>query len=98
MVDEDTVIGKDLFKKETDISLFIGLNVTLDGKIPGYIEGSFGSSGQVWELPFVESAARFSHAMSRLFPHSKPSQFKSFYSCGEHFKSNDLRTISISHG
>jgi len=55
VVDEDTVIGKDLFKKETDISLFVGLNVTLDGKIPGYIEGSFGSSGQVREPLFVTS-------------------------------------------
>eukprot|EP00286_Rhodomonas_abbreviata_P010724 CAMPEP_0181342210 /NCGR_PEP_ID=MMETSP1101-20121128/30867_1 /TAXON_ID=46948 /ORGANISM="Rhodomonas abbreviata, Strain Caron Lab Isolate" /LENGTH=567 /DNA_ID=CAMNT_0023453629 /DNA_START=171 /DNA_END=1871 /DNA_ORIENTATION=- len=46
VLDEQTVIGKDLFKKETDITKFLNLKVTLNGKTPGYIEGSFGSSGQ----------------------------------------------------
>jgi hypothetical protein len=47
VVDEEVVIGKDLFKKETDITKFINLKVTLEGSdIKGYIEGSFGASGQ----------------------------------------------------
>mmetsp|Transcript_43111 Transcript_43111/g.136209 ORF Transcript_43111/g.136209 Transcript_43111/m.136209 type:complete len:559 (-) Transcript_43111:1083-2759(-) len=49
VVDESVVIGKDLFKKETDISKFMNLKITLEKeteKLPGYIEGSFGSSGQ----------------------------------------------------
>eukprot|EP00288_Rhodomonas_lens_P012513 CAMPEP_0177707294 /NCGR_PEP_ID=MMETSP0484_2-20121128/9674_1 /TAXON_ID=354590 /ORGANISM="Rhodomonas lens, Strain RHODO" /LENGTH=566 /DNA_ID=CAMNT_0019218797 /DNA_START=109 /DNA_END=1809 /DNA_ORIENTATION=- len=46
VVDEFTVIGKDLFKKETDITKFINLKVSLNGALQGYIEGSFGSSGQ----------------------------------------------------
>ncbi len=82
MVDEHTVIGKDLFKKETDISKFLGLAVTLalpaaaaaaaaggegpgaagaagaagGGGVRGYIEGSFGSSGQykVWAGAVVD--------------------------------------------
>ncbi|EKX39029.1 hypothetical protein GUITHDRAFT_143832 [Guillardia theta CCMP2712] len=52
VVDESVVIGKDLFKKETDISKFMNLKITLEKEtekaslLPGYIEGSFGSSGQ----------------------------------------------------
>ena len=49
VVDEQTLIGKDLFKKETDISKFVNLKVTVEtdaGAIAGLIEGSFGASGQ----------------------------------------------------
>ncbi|CEM15900.1 unnamed protein product [Vitrella brassicaformis CCMP3155] len=41
------VIGKDLFKKETDISQFVGLRVTHEpSKHVGVIEGAFGTSGK----------------------------------------------------
>lgn len=44
--DEYTVIGKSLFKKETNIDLFVGLRVTLSTGEKGVIEGSFGQSGK----------------------------------------------------
>lgn len=46
-VDEHTLIGKDMFKKETDISLFVGLKVvrSSNGAV-GRIEGAFGKSGK----------------------------------------------------
>ncbi|XP_063678350.1 selenocysteine-specific elongation factor-like [Bolinopsis microptera] len=46
MNDEYTVIGKDLFKKETDIDLFSHLAVNLSTGELGKIEGSFGQSGK----------------------------------------------------
>ncbi|PRP73599.1 selenocysteine-specific elongation factor, partial [Planoprotostelium fungivorum] len=47
VADDRTLIGKDLFKKETDMSLFIGLKVvrSSNGDV-GVIESSFGSSGK----------------------------------------------------
>ena len=47
MNDEYTVIGKDIFKKETDIDLFCHLKVSLSSGEKGKIEGSFGQSGKV---------------------------------------------------
>eukprot|EP00741_Cyanophora_paradoxa_P007404 tig00001127_g7163.t1 len=46
-VDDHTVIGRDLFKKETDIGAFVGLRVVraATGAV-GTIEGSFGKSGK----------------------------------------------------
>ena len=48
MVDSYTLLVKDLFKKETNISLFIGKSVMIPitGN-EGKIEGSFGKSGKV---------------------------------------------------
>ena len=46
MNDDYTVIGKDLFKKETDIDLFSHLKVQLSTGELGKIEGSFGQSGK----------------------------------------------------
>lgn len=44
--DETTVIGKALFKKETNIDLFVGMKVTLSTGDNGYIEAGFGQSGK----------------------------------------------------
>jgi selenocysteine-specific elongation factor len=34
IVDDNTIIGKDLFKKETDINIFVGLKIVLEtGKL-----------------------------------------------------------------
>jgi len=46
--DAYTAIGKGLFKKETDINLFIGMKVKLEGEVGeiGTIQGSFGKSGK----------------------------------------------------
>ena len=41
------VIGKNLFKKETNIQLFVNLKVTLTTGETGLIDGSFGQSGKV---------------------------------------------------
>jgi len=45
--DPHTIIGKNLFKKETDIGLFVGMKVTRSttGDV-GTIEGPFGKSGK----------------------------------------------------
>eukprot|EP01102_Stenamoeba_stenopodia_P016219 TRINITY_DN5645_c0_g1_i2.p1 TRINITY_DN5645_c0_g1~~TRINITY_DN5645_c0_g1_i2.p1 ORF type:complete len:441 (-),score=109.62 TRINITY_DN5645_c0_g1_i2:9-1331(-) len=47
VTDERTLIGKNLFKKETNINLFIGLKVqrSSDGSV-GVIESAFGKSGK----------------------------------------------------
>ncbi|XP_075039726.1 selenocysteine-specific elongation factor isoform X2 [Mixophyes fleayi] len=44
--DEYSVIGRSLFKKETNIQLFVGLKVKLSTRDEGVIEGSFGQSGK----------------------------------------------------
>lgn len=44
--DEFTLIGKNLFKKETNIQSFVGLKVTLSSGEKGVIEGGFGQSGK----------------------------------------------------
>ena len=44
--DEYTLIGKNLFKKETNIQMFVGLKVTLSSGEKGIIEGGFGQSGK----------------------------------------------------
>ncbi|KAM8930297.1 selenocysteine-specific elongation factor [Pelodytes ibericus] len=44
--DDYSVIGRSLFKKETNIQLFIGLKVNLSSGEDGVIEGSFGQSGK----------------------------------------------------
>ena len=44
--DEYTLIGRSLFKKETNISIFAGLKVQLSTGDKGVIEGAFGQSGK----------------------------------------------------
>ncbi|XP_053576689.1 selenocysteine-specific elongation factor [Bombina bombina] len=44
--DDYSVIGRSLFKKETNIQLFVGLKVKLSTGEDGVIEGSFGQSGK----------------------------------------------------
>ncbi len=44
--DGTTAICKQLFKKETDISVFTGLTVTTGGGVQGVIDGAFGKSGK----------------------------------------------------
>lgn len=44
--DDYTVIGRNLFKKETNLQLFVGLKVTLSTGESGVIEGGFGQSGK----------------------------------------------------
>lgn len=40
------MIGRNLFKKETNLQLFVGLKVTLSTGESGVIEGGFGQSGK----------------------------------------------------
>ncbi|KAK5643037.1 hypothetical protein RI129_009204 [Pyrocoelia pectoralis] len=47
LASDNTVIVKGLFKKETDLSYFMNLNVTLSTGETGVIESSFGQSGKV---------------------------------------------------
>ncbi|XP_018409426.1 PREDICTED: selenocysteine-specific elongation factor [Nanorana parkeri] len=44
--DDYSVIGRSLFKKETNMQLFVGLKVKLSTGEDGVIEGSFGQSGK----------------------------------------------------
>ncbi|XP_045079779.1 selenocysteine-specific elongation factor-like isoform X2 [Coregonus clupeaformis] len=46
VTDNYTVIGRNLFKKETNLQLFVGLKVTLSTGEAGVIEGGFGQSGK----------------------------------------------------
>lgn len=46
VADDYTVIGRSLFKKETNLQLFLGLKVTLSTGETGVIEGGFGQSGK----------------------------------------------------
>lgn len=46
VTDDYTVIGRSLFKKETNLQLFVGLKVTLSTGESGVIEGGFGQSGK----------------------------------------------------
>ncbi|KAI9522946.1 hypothetical protein NQZ68_032509 [Dissostichus eleginoides] len=46
VTDDYTVIGRNLFKKETNLQLFIGLKVTLSTGETGVLEGGFGQSGK----------------------------------------------------
>lgn len=46
VTDDYTVIGRNLFKKETNLQLFVGLKVTLSTGENGVIEGGFGQSGK----------------------------------------------------
>ncbi len=46
VTDDYTVIGRNLFKKETNLQLFVGLKVTLSTGEIGVIEGGFGQSGK----------------------------------------------------
>lgn len=47
VTDEYSLIGKNLFKKETNIAAFANLKVTLSTGQRGVIEGGFGQSGKV---------------------------------------------------
>ncbi|KAA0712859.1 Selenocysteine-specific elongation factor [Triplophysa tibetana] len=47
VTDDYTVIGRNLFKKETNLQLFVGLKVTLSTGETGTIEGGFGQSGKI---------------------------------------------------
>ncbi|XP_068171441.1 selenocysteine-specific elongation factor isoform X2 [Antennarius striatus] len=46
VTDDYTVIGRTLFKKETNLQLFVGLKVMLSTGETGVIEGGFGQSGK----------------------------------------------------
>ena len=46
VTDDYPVIGRNLFKKETNLQLFVGLKVTLSTGETGVIEGGFGQSGK----------------------------------------------------
>jgi len=63
IVDEYVLIGRNLFKKETKMALFIGLSVTVDGKT-GVIDSSFGSSGKF--------KVRFQSPVAKTIPTSAP--------------------------
>ena len=47
VIDAYSIIGKNLFKKETNIQPFTNLKVTLSTGQHGVIEGGFGQSGKV---------------------------------------------------
>ena len=47
VMDEYTVIGKNMFKKETNLATFTNLKVKLSTGQDGVIEGGFGQSGKV---------------------------------------------------
>eukprot|EP01134_Creolimax_fragrantissima_P005262 CFRG5262T1 len=46
MVNANSIVGKGLFKKETNIQLFKGMKVVLSTGEAGFIDGAFGQSGK----------------------------------------------------
>lgn len=46
VMDDYSVIGRSLFKKETNIQLFVGLKVQLSTGEQGIIDSAFGQSGK----------------------------------------------------
>lgn len=46
-IDEHTIIVKNMFKKETNLQNFIGLNVETSTGVYGKIDGTFGKSGKI---------------------------------------------------
>lgn len=46
VMDDYSVIGRSLFKKETNIQIFVGLKVKLSTGEDGIIDGGFGQSGK----------------------------------------------------
>lgn len=46
VIDDHSVIGRSLFKKETNIQLFVGLKVHLSTGELGVIDSAFGQSGK----------------------------------------------------
>lgn len=63
IVDDYVLIGRSLFKKETKMALFIGLEVTVNGK-KGVIDSSFGASGKF--------KVRFSSPVAKSLPLDAP--------------------------
>merc|ERR1712168_383166 len=47
LYESDILIGKNMFKKETDLSLFTGLKIHLDTQETGKIIAPFGKSGKI---------------------------------------------------
>ena len=62
------IIGKNLFKKETNIQLFVNLKVTLSTGETGLIEGHFGQSGKL-KIRFMGKE------LITLFIHQLPGNF-----------------------
>ena len=54
--DENTVIGKGMFKKETDLTMFTGMKVWTERGEVGTIEGGFGKSGK-FKVHFPDGVA-----------------------------------------
>ena len=53
LVDSNTLLGKDLFSKETPIAPFIGMQIVLSNGKKGIISSSFGKSGK-FKIKFEE--------------------------------------------
>ncbi len=66
------IIGKNLFKKETNIQLFVNLKVTLSTGETGLIEGHFGQSGKL-KIRFMGKE------LITLFIHQLPGNFLFIY-------------------
>lgn len=47
IVNERELIVKDMFKKETNIQLFIGFRINISTGESGIIQGTFGQSGKI---------------------------------------------------
>ncbi|XP_029457163.1 selenocysteine-specific elongation factor isoform X2 [Rhinatrema bivittatum] len=73
--DDYSVIGRSLFKKETNIQIFVGLKVKLSTGEDGVIEGSFGQSGK-FKIRIPTSRAIISHTCGR---HSMAPKQKSVF-------------------
>jgi selenocysteine-specific elongation factor len=61
LVDNQTIIGKDLFQKETNINAFVNFKVELNPTgDQGFIESSFGQSGK-FKVRFMSKSSFYFH-------------------------------------
>ena len=74
-MNDTTIICKDLFQKETDMTPFIGLHVELESGESGIIEGNFGQGGKC-KINFRGGFAKAEAASNAKAPSSAPSNDK----------------------
>ncbi|KQK74299.1 hypothetical protein AAES_157714 [Amazona aestiva] len=75
VMDDYSVIGRSLFKKETNIQLFVGLKVKLSTGEDGIIDGGFGQSGKFKiRIPVIARQKDFIYGMGPVGTSSDPEE------------------------
>ncbi|XP_037535490.1 selenocysteine-specific elongation factor [Nematolebias whitei] len=91
VTDDYSLIGRSLFKKETNLQLFVGLKVTLSTGESGVIEGGFGQSGK-FKIRIPEGLRP---ETKQLFSSTSKKKGKSASKTNEEEPKADFKPISI---